>query len=57
MTGRKWYYVRNIVKHVGRQNVSGKPATQYEQDALDYNEKLRSYQPVFAYVKKPFMTQ
>ena len=25
LTGRKNYYVRSIVKHVGRQNVSGKP--------------------------------
>ena len=47
MTQYKYYYVRNIVRPVGRQNVSGIPATQYEQDALDFNERLRSYQPVF----------
>ena len=59
LTGRKHYYVRNIIKHVGRQNVTGKPQTQYEQDALDYNEKLRAFQPVFAKViEKPLpMTQ
>jgi len=37
----KHFYVRNIILPIGRQNVSGVPATQYEQDALDYNEKLR----------------
>ena len=47
LTDRKHYYVRNIVRHVGRQNVTGIPQTQYEQDALDYNEKLRNQRPVF----------
>ena len=37
----KAYYVRSIERPIGRQNVSGVPATQYERDALDYNEKLR----------------
>ena len=27
LTQHKYYYVRNIIKHVGRQNVSGKPGT------------------------------
>ena len=54
MTDRKYYYVRNIVKPVGRQNVSGVPATQYEQDALDFNERLRSFQPVFTQIAKPY---
>ena len=38
----KHYYVRNIVLPIGRQNISGEPATKYEEDAIDYNEKLRS---------------
>ena len=38
----KHYYVRNIVLPIGRQNVTGVPDTQYERDALEYNEKLRS---------------
>ncbi len=38
----KHYYVRNIVLPIGRQNISGEPATQYEADALDYNEALRA---------------
>eukprot|EP00806_Schmidingerella_arcuata_P006581 Macronucleus_6996.p1 GENE.Macronucleus_6996~~Macronucleus_6996.p1 ORF type:complete len:144 (+),score=36.99 Macronucleus_6996:1-432(+) len=54
MTAKKHYYVRNIIKHVGRQNVSGKPQTQYEQHALDYNEQLRSQRPVFAKSAKPY---
>jgi hypothetical protein len=43
----KHYYVRNIVRPVVRQNLSGKPETQYEQDALDYNKELRSRQYPF----------
>ena len=54
LTHTKHYYVRNIVKHVGRQNVSGVPSTQYERDALDFNEKLRSQMPVFAKVDKTY---
>ena len=41
----KHYYVRNIVLPIGRQNVSGVPDTQYERDALDYNEQLRNKDP------------
>ena len=43
----KHYYVRNIVLPTGRQNLTGVPATQYEKDALDYNEKLRSSTNVY----------
>jgi hypothetical protein len=42
LSSTKHYYVRNIVKPMVRQNLSGEPETQYEQDALDYNKELRS---------------
>ena len=47
LTKHKRYYVRDIVKPVGRQNITGEPQTQYEKDALDYNTKLRNFKPVF----------
>ena len=41
----KHYFVRNIVLPVARQNLTGEPLTQYEADAIEYNEELRSKPP------------
>ena len=37
----KFYYVRSIVRPIGRQNITGLPQTSYEQEQLDYNAELR----------------
>ena len=37
LSARKYYYVRNIVKPIGRQNVTGMPSSKDEVDALEYN--------------------
>ena len=41
----KYYYVRNIVKPIGRQNVTGMPSSVDEAEALEYNAKLREQVP------------
>ena len=45
MSPIKHYYVRNIVKPIGRMNLTGVPSTEYEKEMLDYNEQLRSKVP------------
>ncbi len=42
MSKIKSFFVRNIVLPVGRQNMTGEPSTQYEEDALAYNLQMRS---------------
>ena len=37
----KYYYVRNIVLPVGRHHIYEKDLTQYEKEAMAFNEKLR----------------
>ena len=37
LSARKYYYVRNIVKPIGRQNVTGMPSSIDEVEALEYN--------------------
>ena len=41
----KHYYVRNIVLPIGRVNVTGKPGSKDEVNALKYNKKLREQVP------------
>ena len=37
----KYYYVRNVVLPVGRHNIYEKDISQYEKEAIKYNEELR----------------
>jgi hypothetical protein len=37
----KFYYVRNIVLPTGRHNIYEKDLTEYEKEAISFNEKLR----------------
>ena len=43
----KHYYVRNIILPITRQNLTGEPSTEYEAEALAYNEQMRSKIKVF----------
>lgn len=38
----KYYYVRNVVLPVGRHNIYEKDISQYEREAIKYNEDLRT---------------
>lgn len=41
MSPIKYYYVRNIVLPIGRHHIYEKDLTEYEKDAIRYNEELR----------------
>lgn len=42
MSSIKYYFVRNIVLPVGRHNIYEKDLTEYEKEAIKYNEELRT---------------
>ena len=42
MSSIKNYYVRNIILPTARQNLTGEPQTDYEANALKFNEDLRN---------------
>jgi len=45
LTKLKYYYVRNIVLPVGRNHILEEELTEYEKEAMKFNEELRERNP------------